>query len=369
MSESKRPQADSESRYQAVPVTSYDDRRPFAPADCAVFDNLGWGVIAKVGSQFLRLWTCAYALENGPDGPWPFDSAAACQTTLIVGSHHRGADNAFVHAGWNPGDLLPGHALRIDVADGRAAWGIGDRLFVSEPHRWLVQGVHAGVELDLEFRQLSDPYWYRKPTAFSPPAELWLNQLASASGSIVANGNRYEIDGYGWHEHHTHVRRRLDPLTLNDKDGLLFVAAFGSDVSVYAHVRPSRSEGHIVARSGDDVLEFSASELDVQYDDWQRDPRSWSYVPRSYTIQAAGREGRLLLRTYCHERAYYLWPYRDGYALQYWFLARSELDLDVPAWGPNRGTVHLETMVNLNRAFYRSSRQDRTELAGVPRAT
>lgn len=346
----------NDAAYEAVPVAVYADRRLDAQADHVVFDNLGWGVICEVEGVPFRLWTAAYALENGSRGPWPFDSAAACQTTLIIGNDAEASedDNPFIHAGWDPVDLLPSSGLDISVQRERAVWTVGGREFVNAPHRWFVRGEHAGVSVDLEFRQTAPPYWYRRPSTLDPPAELWLNQFATASGTVSVRGRRsYEIDGYGWQEHHTHIRKNLDPLTMNRGDGLLFIASFGVDISVYSHLRPDLSEGHVVIRHGNDVIEFDGSQVEIGYEDWWQDPRSWFRVPRTFVLRASGDAGEFSLVTNCRERAYYAWPYRDGLAHQYWFVAISQCRLDMPGVRPE--SLQLDSMVNLNRAFYRRS--------------
>lgn len=336
----------------------YADRRNERSDGDVLFDNFGWCILFHTDDELNLLWTAAYALNNGDNGPYPFTDRSMLQTTSI--SAPRGAafdrglvDNEFTSIGWDPIDMLSTRDLQIESSERSARWRVGGREFSYESGTWAISGLHAGVAADVSFKSAAPPFWYTDPSSNVQSGELWVNQFAQAEGLLRHGDSEKYVRGYGWHEHHTQLRQGFDPLELNWGRGLNFFAGFSESVMVYTHGRPDTGSGHGRLVIDGLTIPFDGGEsFSLEPTEYWRDPRSWFSVPSRWRLLMESSSVRVNLEIAAAGRASYIWPYKHGASHQYWYLCEASGFVQVEG-SDKVPIVDMLSVVNINRGFHR----------------
>lgn len=183
-----------------------------------LFNDYGFVVRAqaKTGEE-IHLWMFTYRVK----GREVIIDGDITQTLLVYGKFSDEEkkhmhDGPFINKGQNIDDYLPPGSIQIQESEDEVTWTNAGRIYKGSPPNWHVTGEHAGVEVDLKFKQQSKAFFHcGRFEDLRPDGGVAGYVLhARVSGTVHVHGKTLEIEnGYAIHERIImggHIPRRMN---------------------------------------------------------------------------------------------------------------------------------------------------------------
>lgn len=345
----------------------YRDHRALALSGLNLWENNGWMIWNRNGSEELLAWVSPYRLVGGlPGSIYSVDDVALSQTLVLEGTFEgerrsRMDINPFLCVGYDLGDHMPGAAIETEISEDRAIWRVGAREFGAAPPKWWVRGGHAGVDVDIEFEAMGPASWLADQSkTVEQSEERWHLVTARARGTMSFRGRTVEIDGYACHERHVHCGGRYNPLETLSSRGVTWHSASHENNQVLLFSRPTlgRFWGKVVLDGT--AHDFNAPEhaCRIEEIDFWIDGESRLQVPCSWESNFSGPSGTLEVSARAFTRAYYLWPnFKHGSTILYWWIGEADIRCKLTD-GREFAWEKVQYIVHDNRLLYRQHRWD-----------
>jgi hypothetical protein len=318
-------------RISDVPIKLSDemDHVKYLPLGQGYYETNGCMVVASSEGNDILLWASPQIIGGGQ---WVVPHAIAHATQLIVvPSEQRGKgmyNNNFARVGWHPTQYLKPEELEIVKKSDKVVWKVGERQYIHRPPVWEIKGSHAGVELDLVFRQAAPPIW-----AFGPFEKLaeqssgGYDCFVSVNGTIKAASRTYSIkDGLALKEHCVLGGQAWDVIGQNAPPNHFYWTQMKTqDIQVYFFRQTARGINH--GRIGVEGKEINympgmgAGSISFNTLDHWHDPRSGLYLPCRWHLVMSSAQGTVDLEIAAHARLYYHYNAQKGVLLMMWFLS------------------------------------------------
>lgn len=288
-----------------------------------LWEETAFALVAECGEHDVLMWTAGYLLEANGRGVWIDKTSAERDMMFIaVPRSQRGriSDNSFVRTGWHRGERFARDAVAIERDSDRVVWTFDRQQFISQPQTqppsWRACGQVAGLELDLTYRQIGQPFWNWGPFEGAAQAQRGgYDVFARVDGTIKAGERCFEVvNGQGVREHIL-VGQAADPIrNLPAPRVMWWLYATKDDVGINFFRPGSVDIGTVYA--GEREIKFNpASGMgDISYrslEHWE-DPRSGYHLPVRWHLNMRSPECLVDLDIRCHGRAYEYWTLDAG---------------------------------------------------------
>lgn len=350
-----------------VTAADYRDHRPLALSGLNLWENNGWMIWARAGSEELLGWFSPYRLVGRATGSlYSVDDVSLSQTLILKGAFDgarrgRMEDNPYLCVGFDLGDHLPGDALEASVVDGVSTWRTGSRRFTADPPRWRIEGTHAGVSFDLTLDAMAPAFWFTDPSkTVEEIEERWHLVCARAYGTISMGDRAYNIDGFGCHERHVHCGTRYNPIQTLSSRGVTWHSCGSGNSQVLLFSRPSLGIfwGKVVLDGIVHEFDSPTHKCEIAESDFWVDPASRLQIPCAWESRFKGPTGTLTVSARAFSRAYYLWPnYKHGCTILYWWIGEADIRCQLNN-GQEFAWSKVQYIVHDNRLLYRQHRDD-----------
>jgi hypothetical protein len=350
-----------------VTTADYRDHRPLALSGMNLWENNGWIVWARVeGEEFLG-WFSPYRLVGRQVGSlYSVDDVSLSQTLVLKGTfegerRRRMEDDPYLCVGFDLGDHLPGEALQVAVEDGGSVWRTGKRKFTATPPRWKIEGMHAGVDVDLTLDAMAPAFWFTdRSRTVEEIEERWHLVCARARGTVNIGGRTHAIDGFACHERHVHCGTRYNPIQTLSARGVTWHSAGVDNAQVLLFSRPSLGIfwGKVVIDGVVHEFDSPSHQCEIAETDFWVDPASRVQIPCAWESRFEGPSGSLSVSARAFSRAYYLWPnYQHGCTILYWWIGEADIRCRLKD-GRELSWDKVQYIVHDNRVLYRQHRGD-----------
>ncbi|KAG9605842.1 hypothetical protein KCU77_g577, partial [Aureobasidium melanogenum] len=322
-----------------------------------LFNDYGFVVRAKAKTgEDIHLWMFIYKLK----GPEAVIDADLTQTLMVYGKFtdeekQHMTDRPFVNKGQNIDDYYKPGTCSIEESTDHVQWSNAGRVFTCKMPEWHAGGEHAGVKVDLTFKQRSDAFFHagRFEDLRQDGGVAGYIFHGRVNGTIQVHGKTLEIEeGHAIHERifmGGHVPRRMDYMM---KRGENWVHGFGEEFSWYgltADVGPAST--FMVNIDGGLAVVKGADKAWVEEVDRWLDPKTNQLNPRKWKIWAITDKGRLDAIVTGYSRAYYTWTRMGGSLVVHQYLC----DAEATFTRTDGSVVHSKQVASLEymRTFYR----------------
>lgn len=295
-----------------------------------LFNDYGFVVRAKAKTgEDIHLWMFTYRLK----GPETIIDGDLTQTLLVYGNFsdqdkQNMRDLPFINKGQNIDDYLPPGSIQITESNEQVQWKNAGRVYTCKPPLWHVGGEHAGVEVNLTFKQRSDAFFhcgrFEELKADSGVAGYIFH--ARVDGTINVHGKILEVEnGHAIHERIImggHIPRRMDYMMQRGEN---WVHGFGEEFSWYgltADVGPAAT--FMVNIDGELAVVKGADKAWVEETGRWLDPKTNQLNPCKWRVHAITDKGRLDAIVTGYSRAYYTWTRMGGSLVVHQYLADAE---------------------------------------------
>jgi len=281
------------------------------------FNDYGFVVRAKTetGEDF-HLWLFSYVVR----GPEVIVEGDITQTLLVWGKFTDEEkktirDRPYVNKGQNLEDYEKPGTLTITESDGAVTWENAGRTYTGKPPIYDLGGVHAGVKVNLRFKENSKALFHHGRFEDAKPKSGDAGYLVhcDVTGSIEVNGEVLKIaKGYGVHERiltYGIVPERIDYM---QGLGLSWAHGWSEEFSWYIMSGNGPMGKAYVNIDGDLVLAEGPKNAWVQDVDRWLDPKSRQVTPYKWRIDIITPKGRLDIEMTGFARAYYTWTRVKG---------------------------------------------------------
>jgi len=309
----------SQAHSHVGPVTlEYSKAHTAGRVDHEVFNDYGFVVRAKAESgEDIHLWLFTYQLK----GPEAIIDGDVTQTLLVFGNFSDKeketiSDNSYINKGQNLDDYLPPGTINIKEEKDQVTWSHAGRTYIGKPPIYELSGVHAGVKVDLQFKETGAALFHHGRFEDLPPKEGDAGYLVhtKVTGTIEVQGKTLKIaTGYGVHERiftFGVVPPRIDYMKGR---GLNWAHGWSEEFSWYimsGDIGPFGKgfvniDGELLVVQGVDKAWIN------EVDHWL-DPKTRQLAPYKWNIWLATSKGRLDIAVTGYGRAFYTWTRAGG---------------------------------------------------------
>jgi hypothetical protein len=314
---------------EAPPITLDDETPQFGVLrheTTDLWEETAFALIAECGDHDVLMWTAGYLLKSNGRGTW-IDKEAAEHDVMFIAvpraNRGRMTDNPFVRSGWQPAERLPFDSVRIERGSDRVLWQFDEQQFVSLPQAtppmWRAAGRIAGLELDLEYRQMGKPLWNWGSFASAAKTErAGYDVFARVDGTIKAGERTFVVEnGQGVREHIL-VGPAADPIrNLPAPRVMWWLYATKDDVGINFFRPGSLDIGTVYAGEREIKFNPAAGKGTISYqtlEHWE-DPRNGYHLPVRWHLNMSSADCVVDLDIRCHGRAYEHWTGDAGVRL------------------------------------------------------
>lgn len=295
-----------------------------------LFNDLGFVIRGKAKTgEDVHLWMFIYQQE----GPEVIIDGDLTQTLLLYGKFSDEdkqciRDYPYVNKGQNIDDYEQPGSIKIQESSNQVTWSNAGRVMECTPPNWKIGGEHAGVKVNITFRQTSDAFFhcgqFEKLAPDSGLAGYVLH--GRASGTIEHDGNVLElVEAHGIHERI--FISKVMPIRVEYMGGRgeQWVHGWGEEFSWYmltADVSDSSTamvniDGELAVVTGKDKAWTNA------IGHWL-DPKTNQVNPHQWQTFIITDKGRLDATVKAYKRGFYTWIRRRGTLVVHQYLADCE---------------------------------------------
>jgi len=283
-----------------------------------IFNDYGFVVRAKAetGEDF-HLWLFTYQLK----GPEVIIDGDVTQTLLVFGKFSdeektRISDNPYVNKGQNLEDYLPPGSITVKEEKDQVTWSNAGRIMVGKPPNYELSGVHAGVKVNLHFKETSDALYHHGRFEDLPPNEGRAGYLVhcKVTGSIEVQGKVLKIaTGYGVHERILNAGIVPPRIDFMKGRGLNWSHGWSEEFSWYIMSGDMGPTGKgYVNIDGEVLVVQGVDKAWVNEVDHWLDPKTRQLAPYKWNIWLVTPKGRLDIVLNGYGRAFYTWTRLGG---------------------------------------------------------
>ncbi|OCK73471.1 hypothetical protein K432DRAFT_447816 [Lepidopterella palustris CBS 459.81] len=326
-----------------------------------VFNDLGFVVRAKAtNGEDVHLWMFIYQQK----GPEVIIDGNITQTLLVSAKFGPGEDKViqdrpYVNKGQNIDDYLPYGSMKVTEKDDETEWTNGGRVMICKPPNWQVKGTHAGVKVDLHFKQRGKAFYhcgqFEKLGATQGIAGYIVHCFVN--GTIETGGRTLEIEhGHGIHERiimYGKVPPRIDYMTGR---GSNWIHGFGKEFSWYILNADGSRDATCMVNIDGKTYGVRGENARVEEIGFWLDPKTNQVNPCKWRIECTVEAGSFTAIVNGYGRGYYNWIRRGGVLCVHQYVADSKAKFT-----RTDGSVIEEDQVaslEYMRTFYRQPNYD-----------
>jgi len=315
-----------------------------------LFNDMGFVLRARADSgEDIHLWMFMYRQR----GEEVIINNEVCQTLMVFPNFtdeqkKHMHDTPFVNKGQNIEDYHKIGALTFKDTPDTNTWNLAGRVFESRQGNWTVSGSHAGVKVQLEYKQRGEALYNGGPFAdlHSGKGHSAFIVHCHVTGTVTVGEKVMTISaGHGIHERICmagHVPARLQYML---ERGMNWVNAWGPSISFYIKTASrGRSATMMLNVDGETIAIVGGEKAGVEEVEFWLDPKTNQVNPRKWRVWAnVEGKGRLEATVTAYGRAYYTWTRQGGGVLVHQYVADS-----VSKWTREDGKVVEEGGVAMN---------------------
>ena len=292
-----------------------------------LFNDCGFVVRAKAESgEDIHLWMFTYRQR----GSETIVDGDITQTLMVYGKFSDDEkksmrDTPYTNKGQNIDDYLTPGSIQIQEGAKQVTWTNAGREMIFQPPYHQVRGTHAGVKVELDFKQSADGFYHCGPfealKADSGIAGYIVH--GRVNGIIEVKGQILKIiNGHGVHERLI-IGGTIPPLIdYNLGGGSQWTHGWGEEFSWFTLTGAQRpSTTAMVMIDGEpSVVHGIGKAIVTEIGEWL-DPKTKQMNPYKWRVQAHTDKGDLDAEVSAYGRAFYTWSRLNGSLLVHQYLA------------------------------------------------
>jgi hypothetical protein len=316
----------------ASDITLYDeaDHHQDYPANedywhstCYTFtgESEGYDILLMTRIDIIRVYNAK--------GQWihPGENLEHETTLIVVPSSQRGKgmeDHDFVHSGHYFAQRLDLSELILTPGEAAVIWEVPGRTHTCRPPIWELKGSHAGVDLDLTFRQMPPSWWTLGSFQNAKTSNTGgYDAPCSIEGSITVAGRTFQLkNAYGIREHMV-VGRKTDIIGyLPPPDRLYWDYLVSDDITLYffQYPLPGIYRGFVRAFGEEFAFIPKEGKGDIKHTilEYWNDPRSGLALASRWHLAMSSASGVLYIEISAHGRSFFHWVMTTGLRVEIW---------------------------------------------------
>ncbi|KAF2496906.1 hypothetical protein BU16DRAFT_580922 [Lophium mytilinum] len=311
-----------------------------------VFNDNGFVVRARAtNGEDVHLWMFMYQQK----GPEVIVDGNITQTLLVSAKFGDGEekvvqDRPYVNKGQNIDDYLPYGTMQVTEAPDETTWENGGRVFINKPPNWYVKGTHAGVTVDLHFKQRGKAFYHCGKFEELTTDEKGIAGYivhAYVTGTIEYAGKKLEIaEGHGIHERiimYGVIPPRIDYM---GGRGSHWMHGWGKGFSWYILNKAQSQSATMMINLDNKTYGVHGEAATIEEIGHWLDPKTNQINPCKWRVQGKVEAGTFVAVVTGYGRAYYNWVRRGGVLLVHQWVCDSKA-----TFTRNDGTVIEEDQV------------------------
>ena len=295
-----------------------------------VFNDLGFVIRGRAETgEDIHLWMFIYQQE----GPEVIVDGDLTQTLLLYGKFDEEqkkniVDAPYVNKGQNIDDYEKPGSIKINEETNVVKWSNAGRTMECRPPYWKIGGEHAGVKVDLDFRQTSDAFFHcgQFETLAKDSGMAGYVLHGRASGTIEVHGKTLKlVDAHGVHERI--FISKVMPIRVEYMGGRgeQWVHGFGDEFSWYMLTADvSGSSTAMVNIDGELAVVTGKAKAWTDEIGFWMDPKTNQVNPHKWRTFIITDKGRLDATVTAYKRGFYTWIRRRGTLVVHQYLADCE---------------------------------------------
>jgi hypothetical protein len=311
--------------------TFLKDQYPIVPEtyDKDLFNDMGFVLRARSDEgRDIHLWMFMYRQL----GEAVIINNEVCQTLLVNvaldDEEKKGMrDTPFINKGQNIDDYNKVGSLRFDTSESQVKWSLAGRVFESQPPVWHVRGDHAGVAVDLVFKQRGDAFYHCGEFSRIKNAEGIAGFIVHcfATGTVTVKGTTYTIsNGHGVHERIFMGGLVPDRLGSMAGRGSNWLHGWGKELSFYVLTRDVSGASTFMLNVDGQTIASVGDNVSIQEAEHWLDPKTNQINPRKWRLRVVTEKGKLEALVNAYGRAYYTWIRAGGTLVVHQYVADCE---------------------------------------------
>jgi hypothetical protein len=292
-----------------------------------LFNDCGFVVRARAESgEDIHLWMFIYQ-QRGSEVVIDGDIT---QTLLVYGKFSDEAkksmhDTPYINKGQNIDDYQTPGSIQIEEDAKSVTWTHTGREFVCQPPNYRIRGSHAGVKVELDFKQSADGFYHCGPfealKADSGIAGYIVH--GRVNGVIEVEGKTLKIvEGHGIHERLILGGTIPPRIDYNLGGGSQWAHGWGDEFSWYTLTGAQRpSATAMVLIDGEPAVAQGLGKAVVTEEGKWLDPKTNQMNPYKWRVQADTDKGKLDAVVSAYGRGFYTWTRKNGSLLVNQYLA------------------------------------------------
>jgi len=280
---------------------------------------------AETGED-IHLWMFIYQQK----GPEVIVDGDLTQTLLLYGKfgdreRTQISDTPFINKGQNIDDYLPPGSIQCTEGVEQITWSNAGRTFVSKPPHWEIGGEHAGVKINIKFKEYSQAYFHCGRFEDLKPDQGTAGYIVhgTATGTIEVQGKTLTIaEGWGVHERIFMAGIVSPRVDYKAGRGSHWMHGWGKEFSWYLLNGDIGSSVTAMVNIDGELATVKGRENGwVEEVAHWIDPKSNQLCPYKWNIWMVTDKGRLDATVTGFTRGYYTWVRRFGQLVVYQFAA------------------------------------------------
>jgi len=292
-----------------------------------IFNDLGFVIRGKAESgEDVHLWMFIYETK----GPEVIIDGDLTQTLMVYGKFSDEdkksiRDAPYINKGQNIDDYEKPGSMKIEESSDKVIWSNAGRTMECTPPLWKIGGTHAGVKVDLSFKQTSDAFFHCGTFESLAPDSGMAGYVlhGRASGTIEVDGKVLKmVNAHGVHERifmSNTVPRRVDYM---GGRGEQWVHGFGEEFSWYM-LTADVSGSSTAMVNIDGKLHTVTGKKDAWTHEigYWHDPKTNQTNPHKWESFIITDVGRLDATVTAYKRGFYTWIRRGGTLVVHQYVA------------------------------------------------
>ncbi|KAI9743704.1 MAG: hypothetical protein M1818_003020 [Claussenomyces sp. TS43310] len=293
-----------------------------------LFNDYGFVVRARADTgEDIHLWMFMYRQR----GREVIQDNDVMQTLCVHGKFGDTdvgmKDLPYINEGQNFDDYNKPGTIQIQSTDKEAVWACKDRTFTCRPPFWYIKGEHAGVTVDLEFRQRGDAFYhcglFENLKDDAGLAGYVVHARVKGTISIKGGSTLNISNGHGTQERIILAKNIPPRLDYMKGGGQNWLHGWGDKLSWYILTGDIGSHSTFMLNVGDKTYTATGSATYQEIGRWL-DPLTNQINPCKWRVVAQTSAGQLEAIVTGHSRAYYTWTRASGTVLVHQFLCKAE---------------------------------------------
>lgn len=292
------------------------------------FNDMGFVIRGKTDEgKDIYLWSFMY-LQRGPEIIVDGDvRQSLCIVTDFSDEEKKTMhDTPYVNKGQNIEDYAKPGTIKIDQTATETIWS-AERKYICKPPNWRVEGEHAGVITDFEYKATSPGFFHLGKFEDLPADGGCAGYVmhGTAQGTITVNGKAHKFKGYGVHERIIQSGIVPDRTEYMGGRGLNWMHSWSDEFSWYCFkgdVGPNQFTG--IVNIGKDSYPVQDHDGGIEELAYWLDPKSKIMIPYKWRVWANVPVGRLESEVWGYGRGYYTWIRKHGTMVVNQYIADSK---------------------------------------------